>query len=224
MLDWIASSDVVVETIDSFQDYPLFPEEIKSLGNVVDRRRIEFATGRQCARRALCSLGLTPSAILIGAGREPIWPMGVVGSITHCAGYCAAVVTKSSSILSIGADAEENLPLPEGVFELIADTQERVGSTNLNAMTIHWDRLLFCAKEAVYKAWYNITKEWLDFSDCRIGWDPYQMPRSLTGGLICGDFVAQLKRPCRVDRRQIDEFQGRYIASPSHLATLVQVR
>jgi 4'-phosphopantetheinyl transferase EntD len=224
MLERIATSDLVVKAINRFEDYPLFPEEIKILGNVVDRRRIEFATGRYCAKKAISLLGVTPTAIVIGDGREPVWPSGIVGSITHCSGYCAAVVTKSSSILSIGADAEENLPLPEGVFELIADTQERVGSTNLNAMTIHWDRLLFCAKEAVYKAWYNITKEWLDFSDCRIGWDPYQMPRSLAGGLICGDFVAQLKRPCRVDRRQIDEFQGRYIASPSHLATLVQVR
>ncbi|MFM7926810.1 MAG: 4'-phosphopantetheinyl transferase superfamily protein [Pirellula sp.] len=89
---------------------------------------------------------------------------------------------------------------------------------------ICWDRLLFCAKEAIYKAWYSITKQWLDFSDCHIVWDPCQMPRSLAGGLICGDFVAHLKRSCRVDRREIDEFQGRYVASTSHLATLVQVR
>jgi 4'-phosphopantetheinyl transferase EntD len=224
MLDRIATSDLGVETIGRFEDHPLFPEEIQSLGRVVNRRRIEFATGRYCAKKAISWLGVTPSAIVIGDGREPVWPSGIVGSITHCSGYCAAVAAKSSQVLSIGIDAEENLPLPEGVWELIAGNQQQSVLAHHSDTLICWDRLLFCAKEAVYKAWYSITKQWLDFSDCQIVWDPCQMPRSLAGGLICGDFVAQLKRPCRVDRRQIDEFQGRYIASPSHLATLVQVR
>ncbi|MEK0424502.1 MAG: hypothetical protein RJB11_593, partial [Planctomycetota bacterium] len=60
MLQWIAPSDVVVETIDRFDDYPLFPEEKMCLGKVSDSRRIEFATGRECAKRALRSLGLNP--------------------------------------------------------------------------------------------------------------------------------------------------------------------
>lgn len=176
------------------------------------------------AQKAISLLGVTPTAIVIGDGREPVWPVGIVGSITHCSGYCAAVAAKSSQVLSIGIDAEENLPLPEGVWELIASNQQPSALAHHSEPLICYDRLLFCAKEAVYKAWYSITKQSLDFSECHILWDPCQLPRSLTGGLICGGFVAELKRPCRVDRRQIDEFQGRYIASPSHLATLVQVR
>lgn len=223
MLEKIATSDLVVEAIYRFEDYPLFPEEIQSLGKVVDRRRMEFATGRYCAKKVISLLGVTPSAIVIGDGREPLWPRGIVGSITHCSGYCAAAAAKSSQVLSIGIDAEENLPLPEGVWELIAGNQQPSVLAHHSDPLICWDRLLFCAKEAVYKAWYSITKQWLDFSECHIIWDPCQLPRSLTGGLICGDFVAHLKRSCRVDCRQIDEFQGRYVASPSHLATLVQV-
>lgn len=223
MLQWIAPSDVVVETIDRFDDYPLFPEEKVCLGKVTDRRRIEFATGRECAKRALRSLGLNPTAILIGNGREPIWPKDIIGSITHCSGYCAAVATKSPWILSIGIDAEENLPLPDGVLELIAIDQERTVISNNNQLLIQLDRLLFSAKESVFKAWYSITREWLEFSDCCIVWDPCQMPSSLLGGEICGDFVAELKRPCTTENRLIYQFQGRYIVGPTHLATLVKV-
>jgi len=106
MLDRIATSDLGVETIGRFEDHPLFPEEIQSLGRVVNRRRIEFATGRYCAKKAISWLGVTPSAIVIGDGREPVWPSGIVGSITHCSGYCAAVAAKSSQVLSIGIDAD----------------------------------------------------------------------------------------------------------------------
>jgi 4'-phosphopantetheinyl transferase EntD len=224
MLQRIAEREVVVETLDRFADYTLFPAEIECLGKVTDRRRIEFATGRECVKRALRALGLPPTAILIGAGREPVWPSGLTGSITHCSGYCAAVVTKSPDILSIGVDAEENLPIPDGVLELVANDQERAIISNLDDLPIHWDRLLFSAKEAVYKAWYSITMQWLEFSDCHIAWDPCQVPKLLSEGLICGAFVAQLKRTCWVDDREFHEFQGRYIASPTHLATLIQVR
>ena len=223
MLQWIAPSDVVVQTIDKFDDYPLLPEEKLCLGKVTDRRRIEFATGRECAKNALRSLGLTPTAILIGNGREPIWPKDIIGSITHCAGYCAAVATKSPWILSIGIDAEENLPLPEGVLDLIAIDQEQAVISNMNQTSIHFDRLLFSAKEAVFKAWYTLTREWLEFSDCCIDWDPCQTPRVLLGGKLHGEFVAQLERPCATANRLIYQFQGRYIVSPSHLATLVHV-
>lgn len=124
MLERIATSDLVIKAINRFEYHPLFPEEIHSLDNVVDRRRIEFATGRYCAKKAISLLGVTPIAIVIGDGREPVWPSGIVGSITHCSGYCAAVVAKSSQVLSSGIDAEENLPLPEGVWELIASNQQ----------------------------------------------------------------------------------------------------
>jgi 4'-phosphopantetheinyl transferase EntD len=168
-------------------------------------------------------LGLPPTAILIGNGREPIWPRNVVGSITHCSGYCAAVATNSPLILSIGIDAEENLPLPDGVAEIVATVQERADISNMNDPSIAWDRLLFSAKEAVFKAWYSLAREWLEFSDCCIVWDPCRRPSSVPKDRICGDFIAKLKRPCTTANRLIEVFQGHYIASPTHLATLVQV-
>ena len=34
------------------------------------------------------------------------------------------------------------------------------------------DRLLFSAKESVYKACYPLTRRWLDFSGCRVALHP----------------------------------------------------
>jgi 4'-phosphopantetheinyl transferase EntD len=66
----------------------LFAEEASLLGpGSVEKRWREFAAGRSCARKALAASGHAPVAVLQGAGREPVWPQGIVGSITHCSTY-----------------------------------------------------------------------------------------------------------------------------------------
>ncbi|WP_423832395.1 hypothetical protein [Streptomyces manipurensis] len=70
------------------------------------RRRAQFATARACARRALAGLGREPVALLPGPGGAPQWPSGVVGSITHCEGYRAAVAAPAGVVAALGIDAE----------------------------------------------------------------------------------------------------------------------
>ena len=84
----VASAEVFADLPDAV----LFPQEASALATAVEKRRREFATGRACARRALDDLGIAPSAILPGERGAPQWPPGIVGSITHCAGYRAAAV------------------------------------------------------------------------------------------------------------------------------------
>jgi hypothetical protein len=72
--------------------YPLYPGEEAVIAHTVDNRRREFATGRACARTALAQLGVPGAAILPGARGAPQWPAGVMGSITHGAGYRACAV------------------------------------------------------------------------------------------------------------------------------------
>src|SRR5213592_4895962 len=102
----------------------LYPDEAAQLGLAVERRVQEFATGRACARRALSKLGAPAISILSGANREPLWPHGVVGSITHCLGYRAAAVAWQLDVLTVGIDAEFHEPLPTGVLEHIAVDSE----------------------------------------------------------------------------------------------------
>jgi 4'-phosphopantetheinyl transferase EntD len=94
---------------EAFDDSPnavLFPEEEAVISQAVEKRRREFRTVRLCARRALRELGLPPVAVLPGEHREPVWPPGVVGSMTHCTGYRAAAVAHSPDLVTVGIDAE----------------------------------------------------------------------------------------------------------------------
>jgi 4'-phosphopantetheinyl transferase EntD len=158
-------------------DYPeaieagLFPEEREHIAHAVAKRRVEFAAVRRCARKALQELGYPPVPILPGEQREPRWPEGVVGSMTHCAGYCAAAVARSGEVSALGIDAEVHAPLPEGVLDLISLESERALLAELTERVpgaVHWDRVLFSAKESVYKAWFPLTRRWLGFEQADI--------------------------------------------------------
>jgi enterobactin synthetase component D / holo-[acyl-carrier protein] synthase len=143
------------------------PEEEPLIARSVAKRRNEFITVRHCARLALGELGFAPVPILKGEKGEPCWPDGVVGSLTHCTGYRGAVVGRGAVVRSVGVDAEPYGVLPDGVLDAISLPEERREMTALPS-GVHWDRILFCAKEATYKAWFPLTKRWLGFEDAHI--------------------------------------------------------
>ncbi|MFJ5260290.1 4'-phosphopantetheinyl transferase [Streptomyces sp. NPDC088387] len=163
---------VAVETFgsDGSEEAALYPEEAALVAQAVAKRRGEFAAVRVCARSAMEKLGVAPQAILPGERGAPAWPEGVVGSMTHCDGYAAAALARAGDLASLGIDAEPHGPLPDGVLEAVALPAERVRLARLAAgrPQVHWDRLLFSAKESVYKAWFPLTRKWLDFSEADI--------------------------------------------------------
>jgi 4'-phosphopantetheinyl transferase EntD len=150
----------------------LLDEEVTILGrHAVPRRKAEFAAGRTCGRQAMRVLGLPELPIFRGDDREPLWPDGVVGSITHCDGYCAAAVARAADFSAIGIDAENNEPLPANVLGEVAFGDELDWVHSLPRVGICWDRLLFSIKEAVYKAWYPRGGRWLDFDQVSVALD-----------------------------------------------------
>jgi 4'-phosphopantetheinyl transferase EntD len=167
---------IAVETFADAEESTLFPEERQIVAKAVERRRREFATGRDCARRALERLGVPPGPIPAGEGGEPIWPAGVVGSITHCRGYRACAVARATDLETIGVDAEPHAPLPDGLVGYIAGPEEigRLGELAQEEPSICWDKLLFSAKEAVYKAWFPLAERRLGIEDTLIAIDPRQ--------------------------------------------------
>jgi 4'-phosphopantetheinyl transferase EntD len=159
-----------VAAVELYADPPdlrPLPEEEPLIAKSVAKRRNEFITVRHCAREALEQLGLPPAPILKGDKGEPCWPDGVVGSLTHCLGFRGAVVARRSDVRGLGIDAEPHDVLPDGVLDAISLPAERV---ELRALPtgLHWDRILFCAKEATYKAWFPLTHRWLGFEDAHI--------------------------------------------------------
>lgn len=152
----------------------LFPEEEQIVARAVEKRRAEFTAGRACARRALSRLGVPPVPIPRGERGCPRWPAGVVGSITHCPGYRAAAVAPAASVITLGIDAEPHVPLPDGILEMIASPAELIQLRALRRIApgICWGRLLFSAKESVYKAWFPLSRRWLGFGDAVVTADP----------------------------------------------------
>ncbi|NYI06933.1 4'-phosphopantetheinyl transferase family protein [Allostreptomyces psammosilenae] len=196
-------------------DAYLFPEEEALLTRAVGKRRREFTTARWCARQAMAHLGLPPAPVLPGPRREPRWPDGVVGSITHCDGYRAAVLARAADLASVGVDAEPHGPLPDGVLDSVALPEERaeVDSLLKARPEVSWDRLLFSAKESVYKAWFPLTGRWLGFEQA-----------ALTIAPDAGTFTARLLVPGPVvDGRRLPGFEGRWMARDGLVLTAIAV-
>jgi 4'-phosphopantetheinyl transferase EntD len=170
MLAELLPADVVtVETIGEDPDAYLLPAEEHMVARAVHKRRREVTNARSCARRALAGLGRPTGPILRGDKGQPLWPDGVVGSITHTTDYYAAAVAEATRVRSVGVDAEVHGELPEGVLHHIAYGPELTRLAALGtAGGIWWDRLLFSAKESVYKAWFPLTGRWLGFEDADV--------------------------------------------------------
>lgn len=208
----------VVVTEEEFVDPPglwLFQEEEASVARAVASRRQEFTTTRHCARRALRRLGLAPVSIVPGERGAPRWPSGVVGSMTHCAGYRAAALAHQRDVVTTGIDAEPHERLPEGVLHVVTVASERSMLARLerSAPRVCWDRLLFSAKESTYKAWFPLTRRWLGFEEAEVVIDP---------GV--GRFVARLLVPGpTIGGRQRQELEGQYVVRGGLVVTAVTV-
>lgn len=191
----------------------LFPEEAAQVANAVAKRRMDYASARHCARKALAELGIGPVPILSGSRREPLWPDGVVGSMTHTAGYRAAAVARADRVVTVGIDAEPDGPLPDDVLPAVTLEDERAHLAELAAARpdVHWDKLLFSAKESVYKAWYPLARVFLDFEQARLRFDPER-----------GEFTAELLVPGpAVAGRRLTGFTGRWLVADGLVITAI---
>lgn len=207
----LPSGVVAVSTRGELAGVALHPQEEAAVGQAVEKRRREFVSGRGCAREALRRLGLEPSAIPSGERGEPLWPPGVVGSITHCDGYRACAVARVGEVAAVGIDAELNAPLPPGVLAEVAFGRERERVAAPRG-ELCLDRLLFSAKEAVYKAWFPLARRWLGFEDVELTIDAAGTFRSRL--LVPGPLVAGTR---------LTELGGRWALAGGLLATAVVV-
>ena len=216
MIEAILPADAAVaEARDDELAVDLFPEEEAVVARAVEKRRREFASGRACAHRALERLGVAAAPIPAGERGEPIWPEGVVGTITHCRGYRGAAVAWARDVTTIGIDAEPHEPLPEGLVGDVAGAAELARLRELAQIepSIHWDRLLFSAKEAVYKAWFPLAGRWLGFEDAELTIDPRRRAFSASL-LVAGPLVAGA---------ELSGFSGRWLVADGLVLAAIAV-
>lgn len=173
---------IAVTLIDGVR--PMFPEEEECIRDAVPRRRMEFSTGRWCARQALTSLGEHPSPILVGHRREPLWPAGVIGTITHAAGLCAAVAVRIGRWRGVGIDLLEvpaaRRALRDGAGLVASEGEERamqaVAPAGVDPLA-----LLFSAKESAIKAISAQLERFIDFREIRLSPQNERFEASCTG-------------------------------------------
>jgi 4'-phosphopantetheinyl transferase EntD len=195
-------------------DGELFPEEAALVAGATAKRRGEFTGVRVCARLALARAGVRPAPIMPGPSGSPRWPAGIVGSMTHCDGYRAAAVGRADTFAAIGIDAEPHAALPGGVLPRVAKESERMALAGLTAVAPEfcWDRMLFSAKESVYKAWSPATGRRLGFSEVKVDLD------------ASGRFAAHLLVPGPVvGGRRVGTYDGFWAVGRGIVVTAVAV-
>jgi 4'-phosphopantetheinyl transferase EntD len=173
----------------------LDPEEASSVARAVPKRVGEFAAGRLCARSALKRFGIASFPVRAARDRQPVWPAGFVGSITHTQGFCAAVIGEQARFVGLGLDTEHADAVGADLWPSICIAAELAWIASLPAgERTRAATLVFAAKEAFYKCQYPTTFEWLSFSDLRVVPLAWALPQ--------GSFRVEAQRTLRVFARE----------------------
>ena len=150
-------------------------DEQRHIERAVPKRRLEFAAGRQLARRLLIEIGQGIDAMPSDADRVPQWPQAVVGSITHCNSLCAVAVAPRTLSAGIGLDVEPAKPMNAELVPHILREAER---ERMRDWPGRWRDLAgiltFSAKEALYKSIYPAHRVFLDFQDVELQWSGFE--------------------------------------------------
>jgi 4'-phosphopantetheinyl transferase EntD len=155
LLDGLLDGPVAAVELGADAEVPApLREEEAAVSRAVPRRQREFAVGRYCARQALALAGGPLAPIASGPLREPVWPDGFVGSITHCPVWCAAAVASACHAPRPVSTSKPTARLPPNVRPVVASRRELEHIARL-PLGVAWDAVLFSAKESVFKAWFR---------------------------------------------------------------------
>jgi 4'-phosphopantetheinyl transferase EntD len=147
----------------------LHAEEAVSVARAVAKRVQEFAAGRHCAHLALERLGVPDAPLCAAPDRRPLWPAGIVGSITHTNGFCAAAAAHIGRLAALGIDTERAAAVGAELWPSICTSAEIAWIDGLPVEErTPAATLIFCAKEAFYKCQYPETLQWASFHDLEV--------------------------------------------------------
>ncbi|WP_102110520.1 4'-phosphopantetheinyl transferase family protein [Oceaniglobus roseus] len=187
--------------------------ESKGLGRMVDTRQREFTAGRFAARRAMAELGVPPQPVLPGQDRAPVWPEGLVGSLSHCHRLCICALGRSPDVRALGVDVEPNTILEAELLETVCTRSECDWLYRQRDETRGFlAKLLFSAKETAYKAQYPLTGAILDYHDIAVLPD---LPR--------GRFWAAFTREVAMFEKGA-ELEGRFVIEDGLILTAMTLR
>jgi 4'-phosphopantetheinyl transferase EntD len=151
------------------QELPLHYLTLPPNQQFSQKRISDFSTGRYCAIKALEQLGIKDVLIPIGEDRAPVWPEGIVGSISHCDILTGAIVAKNSDHISLGLDIEEIGRVTPDLWDFVFTQNEKRYLSSLSEKEILiQSTAIFSIKEAFYKFQFPLTNFFLDFLDVEV--------------------------------------------------------
>ncbi|MBA8879041.1 4'-phosphopantetheinyl transferase family protein [Phyllobacterium myrsinacearum] len=142
----------------------LMPAEAHSIPARHPAMRQASGAARWIAHLLLADFGQKNMAVLRSPSGAPVWPESITGSLAHDEEMAVAAVAPVSRIGSIGIDVEPAIPLPDDILALVAIQADVIDAVDANLA----GRLLFSAKEAVYKAAYPLDGVILDYEDIAV--------------------------------------------------------
>lgn len=201
-----------INRISDFDNEELHPEEHAFTRSMSLKRQNEFKAGRIAARKLLKNFGFKNFPLLPGKNREPLWPCGISGSISHCDEYCLAVVSRWRNAPLIGVDIEPLEPLPGNLECKVCTENEKtwVRSMKQNGSLVPWSKLIFSAKESAYKCIYPLVKKFIDFREAEIVFYPSS-----------SSFKIRLLSNCsRLSYFVFSRVEGRFIITDKYILTV----
>lgn len=138
---------------------------VETLHRAVEKRQAEYLAGRYCAKYALHAIGLDARFIPSGKNREPLWPEGIIGSISHSNEFAAACVSRSPKVLGVGIDLEETVDnnTMNKIQRMILTDRDRENIANIVMSEAHYFSLAFSLKESFFKAAFSQVGSYFDF-------------------------------------------------------------
>jgi 4'-phosphopantetheinyl transferase EntD len=184
-------------------------DEEQYVRNAGSRRRVEFAGGRFCSRQAFVRLGVKPCAVGRREDGAPVWPDGLVGSISHTDVYCGAVVARRADYRYLGLDIEKVGSLERECWPIVLTGVEREQCATLPARAVNrYAALVFSAKECVFKSLYPVSGVFLEFHNLSIAPEP-----------STGTFRISPRLDLRLKPGTVDNLRGRFLFFDGHVFT-----
>lgn len=198
-------SDVAAVALERSRgdDFEIFVDEERLLPErVAPGRRADFRLGRHAAHLALRELGFEPRPILRGDRGEPLWPDGVVGSITHSHGHAIAVAAPAEIAGRIGIDLEDRTRYFDALESQIAVPAELAHLAELDTSIREAAVIeLFSAKESIYKAHFPRVRRFFGFHAAKVELAPGHLVAYFTDEI---DPLYPIDRPMEIGRRWVE--------------------
>ena len=216
--------------------------EQRIVRHAVPLRKSDFGDARWCAHEALrqwresggvygagdasdvagavgAGDAVSAAPVLRGLKGMPLFPAGVVGSLSHTEGLRAALVGPADRWRSLGIDVERAVPLPAGVLHSVTSPVERWQLELAAGDDIDPDVLgtvLFSAKECVYKSWFPLAERFLDFDGAEVTLTVDHVLPHHRSPEVRGSWVARLL----ADPTPVDEIHGSWVVRDGYVATV----